>query len=45
MEAIIDNCFSLNPVSVFKKRRFCRPGKASAFAKLEIGKKKDKKIF
>ena len=45
MEAIIDNCFSLNPVYVFKKRRFCTPGKASVFAKLEIGKKKTKKYF
>ena len=45
MEAIIDNCFSLNPVYVFKKRRFCTPGKASVFAKLEISKKKTKKYF
>ena len=45
MEAIIDNCFSLNPVYVFKKRRFCTPGKASVFAKLEIGKKRQKNIL
>ena len=45
MEAIIDNCFSLNPVYVFKKRRFCTPGKASVFAKLKIGKKRQKNIL
>ena len=41
-EAILDNCFSLSPVYVFKKRRFCAVGKPSAFAKLEIGRKKTK---
>ena len=35
-EAILDNCFSLNPVYLLKKRRFCAAGKPSVFTKLEI---------
>ena len=41
----MDNCFSLNPVCVYKKRRFCAEGKPrtfSVFGKLEIGKKRPK---
>ena len=41
-EVILDNCFSLSPVYVLKKRRFCEAGKPSVFAKLEIGRKKTK---
>ena len=40
----MDNCFSLNPVYVYKTRRFCVEGKprTSVFGKLEIGKKRPK---
>ena len=41
-EASLDNCFSLCPVYVFKKRQFCAARKLSVFAKLEIGRKKTK---
>ena len=42
-ESYHDNCFSLNPVYVFKKRRFCAAGKPkTVFAKLQIGRKKTK---
>ena len=42
VKAIMNNCFSHNPVYVFKKRRFMRweNPKPFVFAKLEIGRKK-----
>ena len=39
-ESYMNNCFYLNPVYVFKKRRFCAQenSKPSVFAELEIAR-------